>query len=82
MTGRHLLFEAAWFDAFRDLAATDRTTARRVMGAVNALARDPHIAVESAVLHQPENENMTLLTYPSALPSRPRRSSCRRAKTL
>ena len=41
MTGRHLLFEAAWFDAFRDLAATDRTTARRVMGAVNALARDP-----------------------------------------
>jgi mRNA-degrading endonuclease RelE of RelBE toxin-antitoxin system len=41
VTDRHLLYETAWFDAFRDLAAVDRTTARRVMVAVNTLARDP-----------------------------------------
>jgi mRNA-degrading endonuclease RelE of RelBE toxin-antitoxin system len=38
---RHLLFEAAWFEGFRVLAATDRAATRRVMAAVNALARDP-----------------------------------------
>jgi mRNA interferase RelE/StbE len=41
VTDRHLFFDSAWFDAFRELAAIDRTTARRVMVAVNALARDP-----------------------------------------
>ena len=41
MTQRHLLFEAAWFEGFRDLAATDRVAVRRLMDAVNALARDP-----------------------------------------
>jgi mRNA-degrading endonuclease RelE of RelBE toxin-antitoxin system len=41
VTPRHLLFEAAWFDAFRELATTDRQTARQVMASVNALARDP-----------------------------------------
>jgi mRNA interferase RelE/StbE len=41
VTPRHLLYEAAWFDAFRELAAADRAAARQVMAAVNALARDP-----------------------------------------
>jgi mRNA interferase RelE/StbE len=41
VTDRHPLFEASWFDAFRELAAVDRTTARRLMAVVNSLARDP-----------------------------------------
>lgn len=41
MSDRHLLFDERWFEAFRDLAHEDRVTARRVMVAVNALARDP-----------------------------------------
>jgi mRNA-degrading endonuclease RelE of RelBE toxin-antitoxin system len=41
VTPRPLRFEAAWFEGFRDLAAADRAAARRVMAAVNALARDP-----------------------------------------
>jgi hypothetical protein len=37
----------------------------------NALARDPRVALEATVFHQPQNENMTMLTYPAALPARP-----------
>ena len=37
----------------------------------NALARDPRVTLEAVVFHQPENENMTTLTYPSALSARP-----------
>ena len=44
MTQRHLVFEAAWFEAFEELAATDLAQARRVRAAVNALARDPEPA--------------------------------------
>lgn len=41
MTPRHLVWEAAWFDAYRDLAREDLTTARLIRTQVNALARDP-----------------------------------------
>jgi mRNA-degrading endonuclease RelE of RelBE toxin-antitoxin system len=41
---RHLFFDQAWFEAFRALAAEDLPAARRVMVAVNALARDPEPA--------------------------------------
>jgi mRNA interferase RelE/StbE len=44
VTPRRLLFEASWFTAFRELARTDRGSARQVMAAVNALARDPEPA--------------------------------------
>ena len=44
MTERHLLFDEAWVKAFRALAGEDRIAARRVMVAVNALARDPEPA--------------------------------------
>jgi hypothetical protein len=37
----------------------------------NALARDQRVALEAAVFDQPQNENMTALTYPTALPARP-----------
>jgi hypothetical protein len=38
----------------------------------NALARDQRVALETIVFHQPQNENMTTLTYPTVLPSRPK----------
>jgi hypothetical protein len=34
----------------------------------NALARDERVVLEAVVFHQPQNENMTALTYPIALP--------------
>jgi hypothetical protein len=37
----------------------------------NALARDQRVTLEAVVFYQPENENMTTLTYPTALPARP-----------
>jgi hypothetical protein len=36
----------------------------------NALARDQRVGLEAAVFDQPQNENMTALTYPTALPAR------------
>jgi hypothetical protein len=36
----------------------------------NALARDQRVALEAVVFHQPENENMTTLSYATALPVR------------
>jgi hypothetical protein len=36
----------------------------------DALARDPRVALEAVVFHQPRNENMTALTYPAELPQR------------
>jgi hypothetical protein len=36
----------------------------------NALARDERVALEAVVYHQPQNENMTALTYPTALLAR------------
>lgn len=41
MTDRNLIYDTAWLPAFRELVATDKMTARRVMVAVNMLARDP-----------------------------------------
>jgi mRNA interferase RelE/StbE len=41
VTDRILIYDTAWLPAFRDLVATDKVTARRVMVAVNVLARDP-----------------------------------------
>ncbi|TCC33877.1 hypothetical protein E0H75_42220 [Kribbella capetownensis] len=38
---RHLLFEQGYLAGFKDLIATDRIMARRVMALVNSLARDP-----------------------------------------
>ncbi|MEU8223196.1 type II toxin-antitoxin system RelE/ParE family toxin [Kribbella sp. NPDC048915] len=39
--GRSLLFEQGYLAGFKDLAATDRILARRVMAIVNSLAVDP-----------------------------------------
>jgi hypothetical protein len=41
----------------------------------NALARDPRVTLEAVVFHQPKNENMTALTYPTELPARPEGAS-------
>lgn len=44
MTERHLFFDEGWVKAFRALASEDLVAARRVMVAVNALAREPEPA--------------------------------------
>lgn len=41
MTVRRLVWEAQWFEAFRELALQDLGTARQIRQQVNALARDP-----------------------------------------
>jgi hypothetical protein len=37
----------------------------------NAMARDQRITLEAVVFDQPQNENMTTLSYPTVLPARP-----------
>lgn len=41
---RHFVFEQAYLAGLKDLIATDRVTARRVMAMVNSLARNPEPA--------------------------------------
>jgi mRNA interferase RelE/StbE len=41
VTERNLVYEQAYLAGFKDLIATDRVTARRLMALVNSLARDP-----------------------------------------
>ena len=43
----------------------------------NALARDQRVALEAVVFHQPQNENMTTLTYLTTLPARPEAATAR-----